>query len=849
MDNPYFYLKSILHIIYFRINFASENVTERHMRLKIFLAAAAIAFQANCQTMETLWRDFNNPANEARTKLWWFHGEAETTREGIEADLKAFREAGIGGVVFYDQCHGAQEGAFPSLSPQWWEMLKYAARTAKDLGLSFEVACTNGYVAGGPWITPEYGMQEIVVLRPGDPAPANFHKLTDISLPVSNETTFVDTLLQRERVTLENNAPFQLSFDFDTPKEVRSISYMVTPRGKGSYGSMNIPGKPSADYFGAKYVMMPPVGVLEKSDDGKSWTKVCDLRGVEDVIGHKSRQRTLNFPAVKARHFRVCFQDWIGPESNYKKLQVEKVRLMSYDLTSNWEEKSGLRSEVKRETDLPAVTGAFVPFVGKATIGYAPTGGHAKHGRERIIWDGKELKAKTWLEADVLNSEAAKLHYNSYFKAVHDTLASIGCAPTGMHIDSHEAGVANWTHRMPEHFKRLRGYDIERWIPALAGHIIDSREATERFLDDFRLTVSQLVSEQFYAALASLCHADDVSLTSQAMLGCLNDNIVSRGQADKPQGEFWGYQENGNYDVLDAASAAHLFGKSIASGEAFTDSPYFYPASDDDKDWKERGWHNLLRIANLAYTRGINEFVVCASTYQPWIDRKYDDSQSGHPYIFHRHNLAWDKSREHFWEYQARCSQLLQTGRPVVDILVYLGEELPAKTLAYKLPEIPEGFTHDVATLASLRQWMENPSDLSPNYKILAVQDRSVISPETEELFKVLEERGMTIVRCDKGERIGEKTAQAGIEPDLYIQSEDMPDSKVYFTHRSTPESDIYFVYNHSDKTYCSPLKLRNVGKSTELWNPLTAERSEAGDVLTLQPYESTFIITGSGLE
>ncbi|MDE6377936.1 MAG: hypothetical protein K2K72_04245, partial [Duncaniella sp.] len=53
-----------------------------------------------------LWERFEKPGREARTKLWWFHGETETTREGIDADLQAFKDAGIGGVVFYDQVHG-----------------------------------------------------------------------------------------------------------------------------------------------------------------------------------------------------------------------------------------------------------------------------------------------------------------------------------------------------------------------------------------------------------------------------------------------------------------------------------------------------------------------------------------------------------------------------------------------------------------------------------------------------------------------------------------------------------------------------------------------------------------------
>ncbi|MDE6377944.1 MAG: hypothetical protein K2K72_04285, partial [Duncaniella sp.] len=334
--------------------------------------------------------------------------------------------------------------------------------------------------------------------------------------------------------------------------------------------------------------------------------------------------------------------------------------------------------------------------------------------------------------------------------------------------------------------------------------------------------------------------------TSQAMLGCVNDNIASRGVTAKPQGEFWAYQTDGNFDCLDAASAAHLYGHRIASGEAFTDTPYFLPADSTDTGWKERGWHRLLRIANIAYCRGLNEFVVCASTYQPWLDRKYDDDQSAHPYIFHRLNPAWDKSREHFWEYQARCSQMLREGRPVVDILVYLGDEVPVKTMTYKLPDIPEGYQFDCATAASLRRWMDSPSELSPDYKVLAVQGRSSVTAESERMFEELGKRGMIIVRCDRGETLAEALDRHGLKPDIRIESRDMPDNKVHFYHRTTPEADIYFIYNHSSEPYKAPIELREPSTDLELWDPLTLERrrpDESVPAVTLEPYSSVFLI------
>lgn len=107
------------------------------------------------------YEEFRNPEDSTRTKVWWFHGETETTREGITADLEAYRRAGVGGVVYYDQVHGSGEGALDAFSPEWWEMLKFSAAEARRLSLSFEINISNGYVAGGPWITEESGMQRL----------------------------------------------------------------------------------------------------------------------------------------------------------------------------------------------------------------------------------------------------------------------------------------------------------------------------------------------------------------------------------------------------------------------------------------------------------------------------------------------------------------------------------------------------------------------------------------------------------------------------------------------------------------------------------------------------------------
>ena len=41
-------------------------------------------------------------ATKAQMKTWWFFGYERTTKEGIVADIKALKDAGFAGVVYYD---------------------------------------------------------------------------------------------------------------------------------------------------------------------------------------------------------------------------------------------------------------------------------------------------------------------------------------------------------------------------------------------------------------------------------------------------------------------------------------------------------------------------------------------------------------------------------------------------------------------------------------------------------------------------------------------------------------------------------------------------------------------------
>ena len=97
----------------------------------------------------------------------------------------------------------------------------------------------------------------------------------------------------------------------------------------------------------------------------------------------------------------------------------------------------------------------------------------------------------TGLEVDKLNAAHVKAYFENYLDQYKDATGGLMGKRGLQYIitDSWEAGVQNWTDSMIVEFKRRRGYDMLPWLPVLTGQIVESAEASDRFLWDFRKTI------------------------------------------------------------------------------------------------------------------------------------------------------------------------------------------------------------------------------------------------------------------------------------------------------------------------------------------------------------------------
>jgi len=130
------------------------------------VCAAAAALMLGTAVMaapDSLEKGFLNPPNSAKPHTWWHWMNGNISREGITADLEAMKQIGLGGAQIFNVDCGIPAGPVRFNSPEWVQVMKHAVDEASRLGLELCVHNCGGWSSsGGPWVKPEFAMQEPV---------------------------------------------------------------------------------------------------------------------------------------------------------------------------------------------------------------------------------------------------------------------------------------------------------------------------------------------------------------------------------------------------------------------------------------------------------------------------------------------------------------------------------------------------------------------------------------------------------------------------------------------------------------------------------------------------------------
>lgn len=863
------------------------------------------AQSATQDTPESLEHLFASPAESAWPWTYWYNMNGNVTREGITYDLESMHRVGIRGVLFMEVGLFFPEGPVRSLTPEWRELMQHAMREADRLGITWDMNDDGGWAgSGGPWITPELSMQMVAWSETAVEGPASVS--TRLSQPKTTQSYYKDIAVLAfpipsgdNRRMVDASPKLTLGADkkaFDDSKLVDGNPGTVTllPRpakGQPVYINIDFP-----EPFTAQAVtvaleawsngMQAPSGAVQVSDDGAHYRT---LREMSIYWPHSSA----NFQKISSRHYRVVLNidagaNWYwGPYKDgiplggielHEGPRIEDIPGKALYLRQGaYSTKHDMLSGEPEFAEDQVISGRQVIDISKhmdssgllkwdpppgkwivLRLGHTSTGSNNEPAPKEI----------TGLECDKLSKKAIELQFNEYVGKLLKAEAAIGAkAVTMAHVDSWEVGAQNWTPGFREMFQAQRGYDPVPYLPILTGRAIDSAEHSERFLWDLRRTIADLLLENYAGHLREICHEHGLTLSIEPYGAGPLDELAYGGQADLPMGEFWVgdglYAKTFNVCNKEVASSAHTYGRQIIGAEAFT----------ADQSYARYGSHpfSLKPLGDLAFTWGINRFVLSQFMMQPWKDRKPGMTLAAWGSHLDRGNTWWNYSRP-WMTYLARCQTLLQSGSFVADV-AYLGSEGAPYSAPYRAglePPLPPGYDFDFlppqvllkdATVDDGRVTLKS----GMSYRLLVLQPGRAMTPELLRKIKDLVNDGATVVgprpvaspglsnspRCDAdvlsmaedlwgecdgssikenrfgkgrvfwGQTLDDILTNLGVLPDFSC-AEAAVGEEIRFIHRNANGDDFYFVASAAPEArrFLCTFRVHGKGRRPELWQP-----------------------------
>jgi (4-O-methyl)-D-glucuronate---lignin esterase len=425
--------------------------------------------------------------------------------------------------------------------------------------------------------------------------------------------------------------------------------------------------------------------------------------------------------------------------------------------------------------------------------------------------------------------------------------------------DSIEAGAQNWTDDILEQFTKRRGYDPVPFLPTLTGHVIDSAEASDQFLWDFRRTIAELIAESHYKQVTESVHERGLKTYGEALEDhrpSLGDDMAMRSYADIPMGAMWTMQKDAppaaTYatDLRGAASVAHVYGRKLVAAESMTSALALW-------DFAPR---HLQRVADAEFALGVNRIVIHSSVHQPLMGKAPGLTLFIFGQTFNR-NEAWAGQAKPWMDYLARNAYMLQQGRFQADVAYFYGEESPLTGLYGEavVADAPEHYGYDfvnadiVLNLLTVKDgWLTTPSGMRYRALQLGGSSSRMTLPVLEKIA-ALAEAGAVVVGArpasspslsdDPQEftKVADRLWGSGkvveqpiekalgslkLAPDFEVVGATSP--PVMVLHRHLDDGEVYFLTNRKGQPFSADVAFRVSGRQAELWDADTGTRRPA---------------------
>lgn len=473
------------------------------------------------------------------------------------------------------------------------------------------------------------------------------------------------------------------------------------------------------------------------------------------------------------------------------------------------------------------------------------------------------------------------------------------------YLASYEARGFVWTSSLSAEFKKLNGYDINKFLPSFFDPEIFSKKITENIQKDFKKTLSELMINNLYKKAKQICNRYGLKINSEAggpgfpLYNGPAEPLKALGALDIPRGEFWVnhsryYKDNESKDSIDilrvvkeVSAASHIYQKGIVEEEAFTSFQH----------WQE-GPFDIKPLGDRAFCEGMNRVVFHGFSHNP--------RGTGFPGIVYHagthfnNKRAWWPKVGRFVDYLSRISFIFQETDFVSDVLYYYGDRIPNSATPKNTHfVVGPGYDYEVINteilLNALR--VENGQLVLSNgahFRMLALENEKEINPLVLRKLKELAKQGAVILgarpervashKNESDKAIGDKaiidqlwsktnrtaTIQKtktgriydGIKPAEMLNIMNVPPDFSYpekeswlidYIHYAKNGMDFYFIRNTADNWISTECAFRQQGKAPEIWDPITGEiisvpvyEQNGGYIkmpVSLPPYGSTLIV------
>jgi hypothetical protein len=906
-------------------------------------------------TADALHSGFVSPPQAARPLVWWHWMNGNISQQGIKLDLEWMHRVGIGGFQNFDAALATPqvvEKRLAYMTPEWKDAFKYATTLADQLGMEEAIAGSPGWSeSGGPWVPGPEAMKKYVwsetKVEGGKPftgtlahPPSNTGPFQD--LPINN-TEFKEPQYYADSAVVAYRAP---AADTMPQPKITWSSGTIDP-GLLTDGSLTattlLPAAASAgEKAWIQYAFPAPQRIaaltivrarsgrddeffargggpdsgeaLEASDDGVSF------RVVAQVPRGGTSEKTISFAPVTAKCFRMTFKTMPAGTANAaaprppQNIALAELVLHPAARVNRFEEKAAFvpmpdlypfvtpdatPADAIRKGDVIDLTGKlqpdgkldWTPPAGKwvvLRIGYSLLG----------ITNHPATAEATGLEVDKLNAQFVKNYMERYLDSYKETVGADMMGKRGIRYvinDSWEAGAQNWTDNMLADFKRLRGYDPYPWLPVLAGHVVESAQASDRFLWDMRKTIADLTATEHYGQLEATLKARGMGHygeSHESGRAFIADGMEVKKVNDIPMSAMWVQtpgvnQERYNFDADDreSASVAHIYGQNLAAAESMT--------ANGNSSWM---WSpaTLKPTADQELVNGINRFVIHESAHQPLVDKAPGLTLGPYGQWFNR-NETWAEQAGPWIDYIARSSYMLQQGRFAADILYFYGEDSNLTAIfVNSAPNLPAGYAFDyidadglIHMLSAAGGHITTASGM--DYRLLALDPYSkhMSLPVLRAIHHLVEQGaivagakptdtpsladdqaeftrlnndlfgdGTGVHTVGKGKVFaGQDAASAlaalNVAPD-FDHTKPQPDTRIVFVHRKISDGDIYFLDNRNNRDQTVDASFRIDGKQPELWHADTGKTEPASYTIAngrttvplhLEPWGTVFVV------